>query len=98
MGKFQGAKAATGAVLGDLPLADADDLDRALVAAERGFRLWKKSTADERSRVLRGAATLLRERIERIARTAPVAGLITGWVRREPAPIHSPSICSCNAG
>jgi succinate-semialdehyde dehydrogenase/glutarate-semialdehyde dehydrogenase len=61
---------ATGAVLGDLPLADAADLDRALAAAERGFRLWKKSTADERSRVLRGAATLLRERIERIARTA----------------------------
>jgi succinate-semialdehyde dehydrogenase/glutarate-semialdehyde dehydrogenase len=61
---------ATGAVLGDLPLADAEDLDRALAAAERGFRLWKKSTADERSRVLRGAATLLRERIERIARTA----------------------------
>lgn len=61
---------ATGAVLGDLPLADAEDLDRALAAAERGFRLWKKSTADERSRVLRGAAALLRERIERIARTA----------------------------
>jgi succinate-semialdehyde dehydrogenase/glutarate-semialdehyde dehydrogenase len=61
---------ATGSVLGDLPLADAADLDRALAAAERGFRLWKKSTADERSRVLRGAATLLRERIERIARTA----------------------------
>jgi succinate-semialdehyde dehydrogenase / glutarate-semialdehyde dehydrogenase len=61
---------ATLEVLGDLPLADAADLDRALDAAKRGFALWRKSTADERSRVLRGAAALLRERIDTIARVA----------------------------
>jgi succinate-semialdehyde dehydrogenase/glutarate-semialdehyde dehydrogenase len=58
---------ATGAVLGDLPLVDAADLDRALEAAQRGFQVWKKSTTEERGRVLRGAATLLRERIDQIS-------------------------------
>jgi len=61
---------ANGAGLGELPLADAADLDRALQAAERGYRLWKRSTAEERGRVLKGAARLIRERIDHIARVA----------------------------
>ena len=61
---------ATGQVLGDLPLADAADLDRALDAADRGFRLWRGKTAEERCRVLKGAADLMRQRLERIARIA----------------------------
>jgi succinate-semialdehyde dehydrogenase/glutarate-semialdehyde dehydrogenase len=61
---------ATGETLGDLPLADAADLDRALDAADRGFKLWRKSSADERAAVLNGAARLLRERVESIARQA----------------------------
>jgi succinate-semialdehyde dehydrogenase/glutarate-semialdehyde dehydrogenase len=61
---------ANGATLGELPLADAADLDRALQAAERGFRLWKRSTSEERGRVLRGAAQLIRQRGEHIARVA----------------------------
>lgn len=61
---------ANGATLGELPLADAADLDRALQAAERGYRLWKRSTAEERGRVLKGAAQLIRQRIEHIARVA----------------------------
>jgi succinate-semialdehyde dehydrogenase/glutarate-semialdehyde dehydrogenase len=61
---------ATGTVLGELPLADAADLDRALEAAARGFRLWRRSTPEERSRVLQKAAALLRERVETIARIA----------------------------
>jgi succinate-semialdehyde dehydrogenase/glutarate-semialdehyde dehydrogenase len=32
---------ATGAVLGQLPLATTADLDRALAAAARGFALWR---------------------------------------------------------
>src|SRR4051794_9393018 len=43
---------ATGATLGELPLVDSADLDRALLAADRGFKVWKRSTADERARVL----------------------------------------------
>ena len=61
---------ATGGTLGELPLADAADLNRALQAAERGFRLWKRSTADERAKVLKGAAQLIRQRAEHIARVA----------------------------
>ena len=61
---------ATGGVLGELPLADAADLDRALDAADRGFRLWRARPADERARVLKGAADLMRQRADRIARIA----------------------------
>jgi succinate-semialdehyde dehydrogenase / glutarate-semialdehyde dehydrogenase len=61
---------ATGATLSELPLASADDLDRALDAAARGYRLWRARGAAERGRVLSGAAQLLRQRIERIAAVA----------------------------
>ncbi|MGH8149282.1 MAG: NAD-dependent succinate-semialdehyde dehydrogenase [Steroidobacteraceae bacterium] len=61
---------ATGGALGELPLVDAADLDRALQAADRGFRQWKRSTAEERARVLKGAARLIRERVDHIARIA----------------------------
>jgi succinate-semialdehyde dehydrogenase/glutarate-semialdehyde dehydrogenase len=61
---------ATGATLGELPLAAADDLDRALDAAEQGFRVWRTTPAEQRAQILHGAARLLRERIEGIARNA----------------------------
>lgn len=58
---------ATGETLGEVPLADTADLDCALVAADAGFRAWRRSTGPERATVLNGAARLLRERIETIA-------------------------------
>ena len=61
---------ATGEVLGELPLVSAADLDRALAAAEKGFRIWRKASADERGAVLMGAARLIRERVDTIARNA----------------------------
>src|SRR5579875_140388 len=61
---------ATGGTLGELPLVDVGDLDRALEAADRGFRQWKRATADERARVLKGAAQLIRQRVDHIARVA----------------------------
>jgi succinate-semialdehyde dehydrogenase/glutarate-semialdehyde dehydrogenase len=61
---------ATGEALGALPLANADDLDRALDAAARGFRIWRAAPADQKAAVLSGAARLLRERIDRVARIA----------------------------
>jgi succinate-semialdehyde dehydrogenase/glutarate-semialdehyde dehydrogenase len=61
---------ATGAALGALPLADAADLDRALAAAQRGFRLWRDAAPQQRASVLAGAARLLRERQDEIARIA----------------------------
>lgn len=61
---------ATEEVLGELPLADAADLDRALDTAQRGFRIWRDATAQQRAAVLQGAARLMIERQEEIARIA----------------------------
>jgi len=61
---------ATGTTLGELPLVQGADLDRALEAADRGFQVWRRATADERARVLKKAADLIRERIDYIATIA----------------------------
>jgi succinate-semialdehyde dehydrogenase / glutarate-semialdehyde dehydrogenase len=61
---------ATEEVLGELPLADAADLDRALDTAQRGFKIWRESTALQRAAVLQGAARLMLERQEDIAHIA----------------------------
>ncbi|MEO5706437.1 MAG: NAD-dependent succinate-semialdehyde dehydrogenase [Alteraurantiacibacter sp.] len=61
---------ATGETLGEVPLAEAADLDRALEAAERGFRVWRRTPVEERSRVLKAAAQLLRQRAADIALNA----------------------------
>ncbi len=58
---------ATGEVIGTVACATRADLDRALAAAERGFRVWRKVSPFERSKVLREAARLLRERAPGIA-------------------------------
>jgi len=60
----------TGEPIGALPLAEPGDLDRALEVAEKGFRIWRKSTPQERAAVLQGAARLLVERQEDLARIA----------------------------
>jgi succinate-semialdehyde dehydrogenase/glutarate-semialdehyde dehydrogenase len=61
---------ATGAVIGQLPMAETTDLDRALAAAGRGFARWREASAQTRAAVLEGAARLLEERREDIARIA----------------------------
>ena len=61
---------ATGEVLGKLPLAEAADLDRALQAAQRGFQIWREASPRQRAAVLAGAARLMVERQEQIARIA----------------------------
>lgn len=55
------------AVLGPLPLASEDDLDRALVAAERAFHSWKNVAPEERAALLMRTAALMKERQEEIA-------------------------------
>lgn len=61
---------ATGETLGELPLADAADLDRALDTAKRGFAIWREATPQQRAAVLQGAARLMMERQEDLARVA----------------------------
>ena len=58
---------ATGETIGTVAHAEKADLDRALDAADKGFRTWKKVSAFERSKVMRKAANLLRERADTIA-------------------------------
>ena len=58
---------ATGDENGRVAHADIPDLDRAVAAAERGFALWRKMSAFDRSKILRNAAALLRERADLIA-------------------------------
>jgi succinate-semialdehyde dehydrogenase/glutarate-semialdehyde dehydrogenase len=58
---------ATGKPLGRLPHASTADLDRALEAAQKGFAVWRATSAYERAKVLRKAAALIRERAEHIA-------------------------------
>jgi succinate-semialdehyde dehydrogenase/glutarate-semialdehyde dehydrogenase len=58
---------ATEEVIGTLARAGTDDLDAALAAAAKGFSVWRKLSAYERSKIMRKAADLVRERLETIA-------------------------------
>ncbi|SFN47266.1 aldehyde dehydrogenase family protein [Variovorax sp. OV329] len=58
---------ATEQEIGRLPSARTSDLDDALDAAEKGFRVWRRTAPVERAEVLRNAARLMRERIDTIA-------------------------------
>ena len=58
---------ATEEELGRLPHATISDLDDALAAAARGFKVWSKVAPVERANVLLKAAALMRERQEDIA-------------------------------
>jgi len=59
---------ATGDEIGRVAHASRTDLDRALSAAQAGFAKWRHVPALERSRIMRAAASLMRERADDIAR------------------------------
>ncbi|MGZ5161912.1 MAG: NAD-dependent succinate-semialdehyde dehydrogenase [Burkholderiales bacterium] len=59
---------ASGEIIGQLPHATREDLDRALSAAQRAFETWKKTSPLERSAILRRVAELARERADAIGR------------------------------
>jgi succinate-semialdehyde dehydrogenase / glutarate-semialdehyde dehydrogenase len=59
---------ATGKVLAPLPHASKADLDAALAAADKGFKVWRAMSAYDRGNILRKAANLLRERADHVAR------------------------------
>ena len=58
---------ATGAEIGRLAHAGIADLDKALAAAAKGFQIWRNTSAVERSKIMRKAAQLVRERANAIA-------------------------------
>ena len=57
----------TGLELGRVSCADKDSLDRALLAAQAGFDIWRNTPAVERSKIMDIAAINLRARAEQIA-------------------------------
>jgi len=59
---------ATGDTIGSVAHADRSDLDHALEAAEKGFHVWRRISAYDRSKLMRKAANLLRDRADAIAR------------------------------
>jgi succinate-semialdehyde dehydrogenase/glutarate-semialdehyde dehydrogenase len=58
---------ATGAEIGRVAHAGRADMDRALAAAEKGFEVWRDYTPAQRSKIMRQAAALMRERAGDIA-------------------------------
>ena len=58
---------ATGEPVGAVAHAERPDLDRALTAAEKGFATWRKISAYDRSKIMRKAADLLRDRADAVA-------------------------------
>ena len=58
---------ATGDPIGNVPHAEKADLDRALAAADKGFKAWRKVSAFDRYKLMRKAADILRSRADDIA-------------------------------
>ncbi|EOC3058805.1 betaine-aldehyde dehydrogenase [Cronobacter dublinensis] len=64
---FQTINPANGDVLADVHEAGQADVDRAVEAARKGQKIWAAMTAMERSRILRRAVDILRERNDELA-------------------------------
>jgi succinate-semialdehyde dehydrogenase/glutarate-semialdehyde dehydrogenase len=60
---------ATGKVLARLAHAAPADLDQALHAADKGFKVWRKVSAFDRYKLLRKAGEIIRSRADSIAQT-----------------------------
>src|ERR1700761_2407042 len=54
-------------VLGTVPTASIDDLNDAIAAAERGFKVWRKTAPARRAQIILKAASLIRERANDMA-------------------------------
>ena len=66
-GRMPVVNPATGAPLGELPMAGEFELELTLDAAQHGFRLWRDTAPAERCAIILRAAQLIREREESIA-------------------------------
>ena len=58
---------ATDEVIGTVAHAGIADLDDAIAAVEEGFRIWSQTSAFERSKLMRKAADIFRERADELA-------------------------------
>lgn len=65
---FETINPANGEVLASVQAAGREDVDRAVESATRGQKIWAAMTAMERSRILRRAVDILRERNDALAK------------------------------
>ncbi|KFC03806.1 betaine aldehyde dehydrogenase [Trabulsiella guamensis ATCC 49490] len=65
---FETINPANGEVLATAQAAGRDDVDRAVKSAQQGQKIWAAMTAMERSRILRRAVDILRERNDELAK------------------------------
>lgn len=68
----------------DIEIAGADEIDAAVIAATKGFEIWRKTPAAERSKILRKAAQIL---LSRNGELAELETLDTGKAISETAQI-----------
>ena len=66
---IQSINPATGAILENFPETGAGEIERTLAAAYKTFQQWRRSPFAARSKLMRAAARILRERKEKYART-----------------------------
>ncbi|OBX18734.1 aldehyde dehydrogenase [Erythrobacter sp. QSSC1-22B] len=59
---------ATEEVVGQVPSAGKDELDRAVAAARRAFQSWKKTTPEERQKVVQAIAATIKENADELFR------------------------------
>jgi len=64
---FPAINPANGEVIAEIPCASKADIDRAVAAAQQGQKIWAAMTAMQRSRILRRAVDILRERNDELA-------------------------------
>lgn len=64
---FETVNPATGETICKVHVAGQEDVDTAVVAAQKGFEVWSAMTGTERGRVLNDAARLLKERNRELA-------------------------------
>ena len=73
-----------GSTVDTVPMADADDIERALATAVRGAGAMRRLTGYERYQILRKAADLMTQRAEELARTITLEeGKVIGEARFE---------------
>jgi aminomuconate-semialdehyde/2-hydroxymuconate-6-semialdehyde dehydrogenase len=59
---------ATGQVIAEIPESGPEDIDAAVTAASRAFEPWRRTPAEERSRLLTRVAELIEENFDELAR------------------------------
>ncbi|BFO09170.1 hypothetical protein GGER_16800 [Serratia rubidaea] len=64
---FNAVNPANGEVIAEVQAASAEDVNRAVASAASGQQVWAAMTAMERSRILRRAVDILRERNDELA-------------------------------